>query len=110
MPNNPMLNYKPGLTMDAPIPVTLAAADWIAFMTWVSGIKETDGIAHIVWGPISEQVTQALYTPASLKGAEADLHERFVSTYPSGLIIPGPAMGGWTQATMTEDDEEDEDE
>ncbi len=69
MPNH-MVNYKPGLTMDTPVAVTMAAADWAIFMAWTIG-ADTDGVNHIIYGIMSQQVTEALYTQASLKAAKA---------------------------------------
>jgi hypothetical protein len=105
MPNNHMLNYKPGLTMDAPIPVTMAAADWIAFMTWASTVN-TDGAHHLLYGVITPQLTDQLYTTESLKATEAHLHERasggFVVRYP----VEYPGVPQWEEGEQGNDNDE----
>jgi hypothetical protein len=70
MSNNPLLHYKPGLTLDAPIAVTIAAADWLALMTWANQV-DTDGVNHIWWGVIAPQISDAVFTPASVQAAKA---------------------------------------
>lgn len=78
MANNPLLHYKPGLTMDAPIPVTMAAADWAILMAWFAGLDDNieRGVTHLVYGIMSDQLKDALYTVESIKSAQADYHER----------------------------------
>jgi hypothetical protein len=65
-----MIHYKPGLTMDAPIAVTMAAADWVAFMTWLAS-TDTTGVNEIAFKLIGEQVGEAVYDQASIKAAMA---------------------------------------
>ena len=76
------LHYKPGLTLDAPIAVTMAAADWLVFMNWL-GQANTDEVNHLVYPVIAKQLQDALYTPASLKAAHADYAERSTQQLPS---------------------------
>jgi hypothetical protein len=102
MTNNHMLYYKPGLTMDHPVTVSMAAADWAIFMSWVTA-ADTDGVSHIVYGNMSPQIVEQLYTPASLKAAKASHAE-----LPPELIqhlkrmgVPDEAFGG--QALNPED-------
>lgn len=85
MSNNPLLHYKPGLTMDTPVAVELAAADWAVLMAWFANLPDETGggVKHIVYGVIAEQVSDALYTQASIQAAKAHYHERF------GLTPPG---------------------
>lgn len=72
MPTNHMLYYMPGLTFDQPIPVELAAADWHIFVQWLysQDSENLESVAHITH-LIFEQVTTKLYTPSSLKAAQA---------------------------------------
>lgn len=91
MSNNEFLYYKPGLTMDEPITVTMAAADWAILMTWFS-MKNTSGVNHIVYGVISQQIAEALYTPASMKAAQAahaDRPDPFQQIFSQIGIVPG---------------------
>jgi hypothetical protein len=69
--NNPVMNYKPGLTMDEPVAITMAAADWAILMAWFSASDDLDGVRHLVYGMISPQVAEALFSTDSLKAAEA---------------------------------------
>jgi hypothetical protein len=80
MNNHHMLHYKPGLTMDAPVTVTLAAADWAILMMWHSALdNETEGaVQHIVYGAIVPQLTDALYTQESVKTAKA-MHAEYAA-------------------------------
>jgi hypothetical protein len=92
--NNPLVYYKPGLTMDAPVTVTLAAADWAVFMSWAAGV-DTTGATHIIHGLVSEQVAEALYDQPSLKAAKAYWTEQQQDPFGilgqmSGLQIPEP--------------------
>lgn len=70
MSNNAMMNYKPGLTMDTPVDITMAAADWAILMNWFSTVEAT-AVNHIVYGVIAPQVGEAIFTAASIKGAQA---------------------------------------
>lgn len=65
-----MIHYKPGLTMDAPITVTMAAADWVALMTWFAS-TDTDGVSEMAFQIIGQQVGDAVYDQASVKAAMA---------------------------------------
>lgn len=78
MSNNPLLFYRPGLTMDAPITVTMAAADWAVLMAWFVGLDDEteNGVKHIVYGIMADQVADALYTPASIQAAKAHHDDR----------------------------------
>lgn len=78
MTNNPKLHYKPGLTMDAPIQVTMAAADWAILMAWHAGLEDEveNGVRHIVYGVMAEQLKDMLYSQESIKAAEAHYHDR----------------------------------
>lgn len=73
MPNNPLIFYKPGLTMDAPVSVDLAAADWVAFLSWCVA-NDLDGVRHI-FAVITQQISDTIYDQPSLKAAEARFHE-----------------------------------
>jgi hypothetical protein len=77
MAENPMLNYKPGLTMDTPVTVTMAAADWAILLAWHGHIPDEieNGVRHIVYGIIAEQISAALYTPASVQAAKAKFYD-----------------------------------
>ena len=97
MSNNPMLHYKPGLTLDTPVAVTMAAADWAVLMAWFTSVDENTqrGVQYLVYGVIAEQITAALYTPASVQGAKAHYYEQ-MSSGPlvftgQGLIHPAGA-------------------
>jgi hypothetical protein len=82
--NNPLLHYKPGLTMDTPLTVTMAAADWAILISWFANrpSDNLDGVYHLVYGVITEQVSKGLYTQASLRGAEAHVYERQAQGHP----------------------------
>lgn len=121
MADHPMLNYKPGLCMDTPITVTMAAADWAIFMNWsVRDDVNTEGVRHLFFGVISPQLIEALYTPASVKSVQAHRHEHAEQPPPiivqmlrqMGLNveqIPTPEdFGTMTPLFETEDDENDE--
>lgn len=69
------MQYKPGLTMDAPVAVTLAAADWMILMSWFN-THDSDGINYLIYGPIATQLMEAVYTPASRKAMEAKTADR----------------------------------
>jgi hypothetical protein len=60
--NNPVMNYKSGLTMDEPVAITMAAADWAILMAWFSASDDLDGVRHLVYGMISPQVAEALFS------------------------------------------------
>lgn len=75
MTNHSKLEFKPNVGLGTPIAVILDAADWLVFMSWAQ-TKNTDGASTIINGRISMQVLEAVMTPASIKAAEADLHER----------------------------------
>lgn len=78
MSNNPMLHYKPGLTMDTPVTVTMAAADWACMMTWFTGLDDEtrNGVSHLIYTVISGQVAEALYSKASIKATQTAFHEQ----------------------------------
>lgn len=79
MTNNPLVHFKPGLTMDAPVSVTMAAADWAVFMAWIANIDQEgtlDGVRQIIYQNIGAQVGDALYDKASLKAAETAFMNR----------------------------------
>lgn len=75
MTNNPLLYYKPGLTMDTPVPISMAAADWAILMAWFAS-TDVDGVSHIVYGILAPQVSDALYSRASLQATQAHYAER----------------------------------
>lgn len=56
----------------------MAAADWAILMAWFSGLDdETEmGVKHIVYGVMSQQIADALYTPASMQAAKAHHADR----------------------------------
>jgi hypothetical protein len=86
--SNPILEYKPGLTMDTPIAITMAATDWQILMSWFAGLPaETEqGVYHLVYGLISPQVAEALYTTASRQAADARVAERREQQDPFTMI------------------------
>jgi hypothetical protein len=88
MANNEKLHYKPGLTMDAPISVTMAAADWTVFLSWLVNLPSAQllGVTHLAWGIIAHQVSEAVYTQASLKAAQADHAEHAEQVNPLMLF------------------------
>jgi hypothetical protein len=100
MSNNPLLHYKPGLTMDQPVIVTMSAADWCILMAWHAGLAAgiEDGVAHLVYGVISPQVAEAVYDKASIQAVNAHMAEandpsnhpvlRFMM--PGNPVIPSP--------------------
>ena len=101
MTNNPMLHYKPGLTMDTPITVEMAAADWAILMAWFSGLPDEteNGVKHLIYGVLGEQVAAKLYTAASIQGTKAHYAEKeaqaghivmqgFGNIFPGGLVPP----------------------
>lgn len=90
MANNPLLHYKAGLTMDTPVSITMAAADWAILLAWFAGLDddETDGIKHIVYGVVSQQVAESIYSKASLQGAIAH-HEDRLSHHPLVQFLQG---------------------
>lgn len=87
MPTNHMLYYMPGLTFDTPLPVELAAGDWHLFVQWLYNLDEQDllSVAHITH-VITEQVTDKLYTPSSLKAALAKAAEKRQTTDLTQLV------------------------
>lgn len=105
MTNNPLINYKPDVFLSTPVSVTMAAADWIAFMTWLSGQTNIDGVSHLIYGMISPQITEAIYSAASMRAAEAAAHEAHES-HPLHQIIQ--AMSG-QQSLRPEDFTEGDD-
>lgn len=68
------VNYKPGMTLDEPIGVTMAAADWITLMTWF-GIVDTEGVNHLIFGKIAQQIMEKCYDQSSIKAAKARIAE-----------------------------------
>jgi hypothetical protein len=67
------VQYKPGMTLDTPIDITMAAADWLCFMTWL-GNANTEGVDHLIYAPeigISEQIIAKIYDTPSVKAALA---------------------------------------
>jgi hypothetical protein len=63
------------IPMDHPIGIKMAISDWLIIMTYFSTRNDDEPVRYIVYGIIREQITDALYTPASLKGAQAQFHE-----------------------------------
>jgi hypothetical protein len=67
--------YKPGVTLDTPIDITMAAADWLVFINWCV-TQDTEGIDHLIFKRIAPQVMDACYDQASVKAARAHHAER----------------------------------
>lgn len=115
MSNNPLLHYKPGLTMDTPVAVEMAAADWAILMAWFSGLPDEAeiGIKHIVYGVMSQQIADALYTQASMQAAKAHHAERREEANPirqifgqMGLVPTVPDADDFSQPTIFADSDE----
>lgn len=68
-----MIQYKPGLAMSDPIPVSLAAGDWLVFLHWALH-SNTDGVNRTM-AVIAAQITDAIYDQPSLKANEARAEE-----------------------------------
>lgn len=87
MPTNHMLYYMPGLTLDTPLSVELAAGDWHLFVQWMMTLDDTDlhRSAHIVH-TITDQIMDKLYTPSSLKAAMATAANKRESTDLTQLV------------------------
>lgn len=81
--NHPRLNYKPGVTLDHPIGIYLAAADWPLFMAWAAQ-QDHSQVAHLLV-EIRSQMFDLLFTPESRKAAEAFYDQ--VNTPPSSPLV-----------------------
>ena len=86
MIQNP-LQYRPGLALDSPVAVTMNAADWLTFMNWAAmDHVDTNGVDWLIFAVIAQQVREAVYTPASLKAAEAQIAEHRENMNPLNFL------------------------
>jgi hypothetical protein len=109
VPNNPTLFYKPGLTMDTPVTVTLAAADWAIFMSWTFGV-DTSGASHIIHGAIAKQVSDQIYDQPSLKAAFAEYAESQQSPFRQFLGDPRGGLSLQSQLPFPDDNDDNDNE
>lgn len=105
MPNNPLVFYKPGLTMDTPIPVSMTAADWAIFISWMTG-KDLTSVTHL-YDLISTQVTEGIYDQTSLKAAHAEYHEQIERNNPFRYLMGQSMLTPEQFDDETEDDDDD---
>lgn len=93
MPNNPLVHYKPGVTLDTVIKIEMAAADALILMAWIANIDQEgalDGVRHIAYDIIARQISEQCYDAASLKAAQAHYGEDNEQRQPIVVQIPMP--------------------
>lgn len=107
---HPHLHYKPGLTLDEPVTVTMAAADWLAFMVWAGGSNiDTSAVDHFLFAVIAPQIREKMYTSESLKATQAFVAQQRQASSPFEFLAnlqgatTDPANIDWEE--KGEDDE-----
>ena len=109
MPANGFLYYKPGMTMDTPVSIVMAATDWAIFMSWMAQ-QDCNGISGLR-DLMSAQLTEAIYTPDSLKSAQAAYHEYVEqASNPFAAVFTSPFQGTLTPEDFNDDENEDDDD